>query len=387
MNNVLFVHQSAEMYGSDKVLLYLADGLLKEGKFFPIVVLPESGPLHHALKACGVEVHVGEVAKISRAMLSPLGLVRLAWQTIKALRSLDRIVAGRPIAVVHSNTLAVFSGAIWSVFRRKKHLWHVHEIILSPRRVSKAFPYLVKRLADRVMSNSTLTESWLLSEQPELAPRSVVVFNGLPDVAQAAALAIRSFRESIGAAESDIVITLAGRINRWKGQELLLQAAAHLKNTGRGGALRFVIVGGAAPGLENLPSALREQATADGIADRVSFIPFLDDIWPAWFGTDIAVVPSTEPEPFGMVAIEAMAAGVPVIAAKHGGLLDIVVHQETGLLFTPRDAHALADAISQLALNKDRRMTMGRTGKERQQVLFSVDSQVALTSKTYEAMI
>lgn len=387
MKTILFIHQSAEMYGSDKVMLYLAQGLKNGNVFNPVVVLPERGALHVALLASGIEVHIGEVAKISRAVFSPVGLARLAWQMVKAVRSLDRIVAGRHIAVVHSNTLAVLAGAVWSVVRRQKHLWHVHEIILTPKLVSKAFPYLVNRLSDRSMSNSTLTEQWLLSAQPTLAARSVVVFNGLPVLDARSANAINAFRQRIGASAEDVVITLAGRINRWKGHELLLEAAARLKLSGRATLLRFVIVGGTAPGSEELPGRLLALAVAGGFEAQCNFIPFVDDIWPIWFGTDIAVVPSTEPEPFGMVAIEAMAAGVPVIAANHGGLLDIVVHQETGLLFTARDADELAKAIDKLASDQFLRRQLGLAGIKRQRDLFSVESQVAKTTKTYEEMI
>lgn len=387
MKIVLFVHQSSEMYGSDKVLLFLAQGLQVGGQFHPVVVLPESGPLYTALLASGVEVHIGEVAKISRAVFTPLGLLQLIGQMFKAVRSLDRVVESRSVAVVHSNTLAVLSGAVWAFIRRKKHLWHVHEIILSPRLVSKAFPYLVRILSDRVMSNSTLTERWLLSEQPALTSRSVVVFNGLPLVIKPSDLAIKAFRQRVGAVDGDVVVTLAGRINRWKGQELLLEAAAELKCRGHAGLLRFVIVGSAAPGLEDLPSQLMAQAVAAGLEDRCTFVDFVDDIWPVWFGSDIAVVPSTEPEPFGMVAIEAMAAGVPVVAAGHGGLLDIVIQDETGILFTPRDAIALADAIDRLTSDAALRTRLGIAGAKRQRELFSVDHQVAQTAKVYEEMM
>jgi glycosyltransferase involved in cell wall biosynthesis len=375
------------MYGSDKVLLLLAQGLRLNGQFHPVVVLPGTGPLHDALAASGVEVHLGEVAKISRAMFTPRGFFRLVWQTVQAIRNLDRVVGGRPIAVVHSNTLAVLSGAVWAFLRRKKHLWHVHEIIVSPKLVSKAFPRLVNRLSDRVMSNSSLTERWLLSEQPALAARSVVVSNGLPVVAKPSTRAIQAFRESIGAADSDVVLTLAGRINRMKGQALLLEAMTLLKHRNRAASLRVVIVGGPAPGLEDLPARLKAQSVSAGLADQCSFIPFVDDIWPVWFGTDIAVVPSTEPESFGMVAIEAMAAGVPVIAANHGGVLDILLHEQTGLLFPPRDALALADAIERLASDEPLRRRLGAAGATRQREFFSVERQVECTAKVYEGMI
>lgn len=384
MKIVLFIHQSSEMYGSDKVLLYIASGLSMKGDFHPVIVIPDTGPLYSSLAANGVEVHVGEVLKISRAVFSPLGLIRLFAKTFKALRGLDRIVNGRSVAVVHSNTLAVLAGAVWAFLRRQKHLWHVHEIILSPRAVTKAFPWFVKRFSDSVISNSTMTQQWLLSEQPSLASRSVVIFNGLPPVVKPSDAAIRAFRKRIGAFDGDVVITLVGRINRWKGQELLLEAALLLKQRGLENSLRFVIVGSAASGLEDLPGRLEKQAVLAGIGDRCSFMPFVDDIWPVWFGTDIAVVPSIEPEPFGMVAIEAMAAGVPVVAARHGGLLDIVVDEETGLHFEPRDASALADAIARLASDEALRKRLGTAGDRRQHKMFSVQSQIERTTEVYK---
>lgn len=384
---VLLIHQSSEMYGSDRVLLYLAKGLQAAGQFHPVVVLPDEGPLLDALRNKGIEVHVGAVAKISRATFTPRGLIRLARQTYQAVRFLDQLVGNRDVGLVHSNTLAVLSGAIWASLRRIPHLWHVHEIVLSPALVRKGFPYLVSYLSDRVMSNSTLTERWLLSEQPGLARRSVVVFNGLPLPPSTSASAISHFRDSIGAAASDVVVTLAGRINRWKGQGLLLDAAATLTRRISPVKFRFVIIGGPAPGLEYLLDTLKTQAIEAGIAEQCSFIPFAEDIWPIWFGTDIAVVPSTEPEPFGMVAIEAMTAGVPVVAAAHGGLLDIVVDGETGILFPPRDTFALADAIERLASDAALRRRMGAAGAERQRALFSVETQVEKTTQVYKEMM
>lgn len=387
MSIVLFIHQSAEMYGSDKVLLFITRGLRSTGKFDPVVVLPEEGPLYSALLQSGVEVHIGEVAKVSRSVFSPTGVIRLVGKIFTAIRRIESIVGGRDVSVVHSNTLAVLAGAVWALLRRRKHLWHVHEIVLSPKVVSKAFPWLVNRLSNRVMSNSTMTERWLLGEQPTLASKSIVVFNGLPPVDAPSEAEIRAFRESVGAGDDAVVVTLAGRINRWKGQELLLEAASLLKRRGRLASLRFVIVGGAAPGLEELPAQLRAQAEASGVGGCCQFVPFIDDIWPVWFGTDIAVVPSTEPEPFGMVAIEAMAAGVPVIAAGHGGLLDIVEIEKTGLLIPPRDVSALADSIDRLATDRVLRKRLGSAGARRQRGLFSVQNQVDRTAEVYEGML
>ncbi len=383
---VLFVHQSSELYGSDRVLLMLVAALRAEAEFEPVVVLPDRGPLYDELVSAGIETHVGSIAKISRAMFSPAGLWRLLKALGQGLRDLDRIAAGRQVAVVHSNTVAVLSGAAWAWRRKLQHVWHVHEIILSPRLVSRALPRLVGLLSDAVIANSRQTEDWLLDVVPALKKKSRVMFNGLPPVQVPAPEPVRRFREQLGAAEGDPVVTLVGRINRWKGQEVFIEAIGLLKASGDLGRARFAIVGSPAPGLDHLVGELARRVDALGISSCVRFVGFDADIWPVWFGSDIAVVPSTEPEPFGMVAIEAMAAGLPVVASEHGGLLDIVVHEQTGLLVAPRSSRALADALARLIADAPLRELMGQAGLKRQALHFSLDAQVEQTASLYREL-
>jgi glycosyltransferase involved in cell wall biosynthesis len=303
-----------------------------------------------------------------------------------ALRQYDALVAGRPIALVHSNTLAVLVGAVWAWRRRVKHLWHVHEIILSPKIVSRAFPFLVRLGADRVMSNSTLTERWLLDHQPALKSRSIVVFNGLPEQALADATAVTEFRSGTRALPDDVLIVLAGRLSHLKGQALLIDAVALLRRDGRLGGAHFAIVGDTAPGHEEIRVSLLRQVDAAGLEAMFTFVPFVKDIRPVWQAADIAVVPSTDPESFGMVAIEAMAAAVPVLAARHGGLLDIVEDEHTGLFFEPRSVAALADALHRLMSDAALRRRLGAAGQLRQKQRFSAESQVSNTEQVYLAM-
>jgi glycosyltransferase involved in cell wall biosynthesis len=381
--NILIVHQSAELYGSDRVLIQLAEGLNAGEEFHPIVVLPESGPLLIELQRIGIEVHVAEVAKLSRAVFSPRGVLGLVGKARRGLRQLDALVNGRAISVVHSNTIAVLAGALWARLRRVPHVWHVHEIIRSPALVRRFFPFVIRLLSDSVISNSKQTEAWLLGEQPRLASRSLVVFNGLPALARPERGRCEAFRTSVGADGDTLIVTLAGRINRWKGQSVLIEAAGILSRTDLASRLRYVIVGSAAPGLEDLPGRLRQRADELGVGNVVVFRPFVDDIWPVWFGSDIAVVPSTEPEPFGMVAIEAMAAGLPVVAAGHGGLLDIIEDGVCGLLAAPGSAEDLAGSIARLARDAGLRSTLGEAGRKRQKEMFSAASYVEGIENVY----
>ena len=384
MKNILFIHQSAELYGSDKVLLLLCSDLVKQQQFHPIVVLPETGPLFDLLQESAVEVHVGNVGKISRDIFSLTGVLRLIKAVSTGIGDINRIVGQRDVAIVHSNTLAVLAGAVWAFLKRKKHIWHVHEILLKPRLVSRVFPRMVNWFSDCVISNSSLTERWLLSEQPGIKDKSAVVFNGLPAMPPQHDDDICAFRQRMGADDNTVVLAMVGRINHWKGQSLLLDAMKRLKDKSGLSNIKLAIVGDPFPGKESLRDELQAKVADFQLESAVEFISFLDNVWPVWLGSDVAIVPSTEPEPFGMVAIEAMSAGLPVIAAAHGGLLDIVEDNVTGILFTPCDADALAMAIEKLALSATLRDEMGKAGAIRQAELFSLAAQSSKTMAVYE---
>lgn len=376
MKNILFIHQSSEMYGSDKVLLLLCTEIKKRTMYHSIVILPEYGPLFDELTKVGIEVHIGNVTKINRSCFTPLGLVKTLKSVFCGFKDLNAALSGRDVSIVYSNTLAVFTGAFWSLLKQKKHLWHVHEIILSPKLISNAFPFLVNIFSDLVVSNSTVTEAWLCEKKSDIKQKSKIVFNGLPELLPPSADSVSFFRESISAKNDDIVISLVGRVNHWKGQSLLLDALSILNEKKLLENVKVAIVGDTVIGKEYLLDELKSRVKLSGLEHVVNFISFTSDIWPVWFGSDIAVIPSTEPEPFGMVAIEAMSASKPVVAAGHGGLIDIVDDNRTGLLFTPRDEVDLSNKLAILLKSESLRKSFGIAGSVKQKQVFSLTTQV-----------
>ncbi len=383
---ILFVHQGAELYGSDKVLLNLAAGLA-DSPYQAVVVVPLDGPLVAELRRAGVETHVVPVAKVSRALFTPKGLLSLPGQLLRAGRAMSRVMAGRPVAVVHSNTLAVLSGAVWAALHRVPHVWHVHEILLKPKVVSWSFPLMVRLLSARVVSNSSLTTAWLVGRQPRLAGRIATIWNGIdrgvaPDAARCAAL------RAVATAERPqrLIAALVGRINHMKGHLLLVEAAGILWQRGYRD-ISFLVVGSVFGQQEHFLLGLQEAIAASPARDCFVLRGFTESIWDVWDACDMALVPSTEPEAFGLVAIEAMCAGKPVVAAAHGGVLDIIAGEQTGFLVAPGDAAALADAIARLADDPALRQRMGAAGRERQAALFSLQSQVGKTIEVYQQML
>jgi glycosyltransferase involved in cell wall biosynthesis len=154
-----------------------------------------------------------------------------------------------------------------------------------------------------------------------------------------------------------------GRLNRWKGQDLLLKAVALIKD--RGIRCAVTIVGGEHEGSTETLKALTTLADTLGISDWVEFAGEQHDLDPFYSTADMFVSPSTSPEPFGLVVVEAMSYGVPVIAARPGGPSETVVDGVTGLLFDNGDVNGLADALEMLINNHATCQAMGLAGRAR----------------------
>lgn len=383
MKTILFVHQSADLYGSDKVVFNLADRLRTYG-YRTVVMLPCHGPLVAKLVEAEIDTLIQPVGKIARATLSPRGLLVLARDLWRLYRLSGELRQRYEFDLVYSNTIATVGGALLARVWHKPHVWHVHEIICKPRVAARLFPHIVGWWADTVISNSKQTAWWLESVVPTLKEKNVVVWNGVGNATPKSASPC-VFRQAWGVRDEEIVIALVGRINRWKGHWLLLDALEQLSRDSQH-SFKLVYVGDAPPGQSEIAQELRDRVKASTIRDQVVFQSFVDDIHSLWVNIDIAVVPSIEPEPFGLVAIEAMRAEKPVVGAAHGGLLEIIVDGETGTLFSPGDASALASALAALIQSSALRERYGRAGKERQQRLFSLDAQLEQTLKCLESV-
>ena len=164
----------------------------------------------------------------------------------------------------------------------------------------------------------------------------------------------------------DCVIAFAGRLVHGKGPDYLIEAVAEMSST-RKVVLRIAGDGPERPRLESLARRL-------GISRRVQFVGLKQNMPAVWHGCDIAVVPSAEfIEACPMTPLEAMASGKPVIATRNGGLPELVVDGETGILVSPGDKHSLIKALDRYAGDKQLRITHGTTGRARVIEKFHID--------------
>lgn len=383
VRTILYIHQSAELYGSDKTLLYLTKEINFLKDFKVVVVLPNNGPLKEELEQYGVKVITSPVIKVSRSMFTPKNLLLLPLTIFTAIKTLEKELDGLKVDIVHSNTLAVLLGAFYAKKNRIRHIWHVHEIIKKPKVIYKAFPVLLNLFSEVVVYNSRETMKFWNANCPGLTQKSHVILNGLDrSMPPSTEDEIERIRKALfGFGKDDIVIGLIGRINHWKGQELMLEAFNQLKKNFVN--IKLVFVGSAYEGKEFLVTQLQNKITEYRLNDNCKIIPFQKDIWPIWDSLDIAVVPSTEPEPFGLVAVEAMLSKKPVVAAGHGGLLEIIENGRTGYFFEPNSVQDLTVKLTELISNKERILSFGENGFKKASVDFSSKKYVEKFTEIY----
>lgn len=376
MKNILFVHQSADLYGSDKTLLYLVESVRDIAN--PIVALPEEGPLTEELKKLGVEVLIVPVIKVSRQLFTSSGMIKMPFVIFKAFRILKNKLGNRKIDIVHSNTLAVFLGAFYSRRYGIKHIWHVHEIIKHPKIVAKSYPFLVEWFSDYVVFNSKASAEHLYLVKPKLKLKSSVIYNGLDRKAPFSTKNEQTqLRESLFESidNSSIIIGLVGRINKIKGQRLLLEVFDELIKSGTNN-IYLLFIGSTIKSQAFLLDELKNEIETKGLKNVVTIVDFQKNLWKFYDSIDIVVVPTTNPESFGLVAIEGMLSKKPVIASNHGGLKEIVVPNKTGLLFEPNNKVELKKAIETLIASKDLITMYGEEGEKRAKLEFSLEKYI-----------
>jgi glycosyltransferase involved in cell wall biosynthesis len=196
-------------------------------------------------------------------------------------------------------------------------------------------------------------------------------------------------RQQLGINPEDKVVFYVGRFDPRKGIETLVRAVGHSQLRGKE-KLKLIIGGGSRPG----ESDGRERDRIEKIVGELGMSDFTtfpgrisDEILPAYYAAaDVCVVPSHY-EPFGLVAIEAMASGTPVIASDVGGLQFTVIPEETGLLAPPQDDAAFATAIDRILSNPDWRDQLGKQARARVESKFSWDGVAHQLSDLYTKLL
>ena len=318
------------------------------------------------------EARCSEEIRASGRPVRMLGEVRMRypWQLLRARRNLRALLEGTfyDAVVVHNQwALAIFAPVI-----RACHV----PLIFQLHGTCEADGTLGDRLAQRwrpdlVICNGTYSASTLDTFFPGV-DRAVVryPFEGRP----AAPGARAAKRQELGARDGEVVLLQASRLDGWKGHRLHLEALARIR-TDR--AWCSWIAGGPQHAAEQkVFDALVAYASELGVADRVKFLGQRRDVPELMAAADVFCQPNTGPEPFGLVFIEALSAGLPVVTSAMGGALEIV-DPSCGFLVAP-EAGAVAAALTRLIEEDATRADMKGPAQRRVREVCDPDRQMRL---------
>ena len=333
-DTILLAHPSAELYGSDRVLLESVSALVDAG-WRVVVTVPADGPLLTQLTDRGADVIRCVTPVLRKSALRPWGMVRLMGRSFVGFGAGLRLLLRERPRAIYVSTMTIPLWPLLGRLCRTPVLGHVHEGEASASRVMRAALALPMFLSQRIVANSQFSADVLTSVFPRLASRTSVVYNGIPGP-----LTHTPARPYL---TGPVHVTYLGRLSPRKGVDVAIDALALLAD--RGVTAELDVVGATFPGYEWYEQQLRDQVKRKQLGGQVRFHGFQPSVWDLVNAGDVVVVPSRLDEPFGDTAVEAILSGRPVIASATSGLLEATAGYHNATTVEPGSALALADAL------------------------------------------
>lgn len=367
---VCFFNHAAETGGAEFALARLVAALDRE-HWHPVVVFGEEGPAVDLLRRQSVETYVipleSGLGKVRRENLGSLAWMfgGRASAAARYVLRLSRFLRERAVELVHTNSMKAHAlGGLAAKMVGVPLVWHLrdslHPSCLPPAALA-VMRFLARHLPDELVTVSRSVAKDALGASQ--AHRAHVVYDGL-----SAACFPPMASSPPGVQGRKWTVGIAGRLCAWKGQHLFLEAAASLIE--RGMQIRFELLGGPLFGQEAYAERLKQFAVSSGLSDHIHFHGFVSDVPARIRSWDLLVHASTTPDPCPNVVLEAMAAGVPVVASNGGGVPELLDGGACGMLFPMDDSRALSRCIETALLDKGGRERFARAARERAERCF-----------------
>lgn len=292
---------------------------------------------------------------------------------IAHLIKIIRLIKKWKIDIVYTGTSLNIEGAIAAKLLNKPHIWHIKETFGSKGRVQ--FPMtdnllqkLFLGLSDKVIVMTHYIRSFFGELKDD--PRIEVLYDGIDLNSYSIIKNRNQLRKKLGITEGEVLVGMVASLSStWKNHQLVIHAAQLLKSEHSN--IKFAAFGPIPEKQKNEAyntpyyyfESLKKQVAELGLEDIFMLAGFYQNIPELMDSLDILVHPC-ETEPFGRISIEAMAAGTPVIGPTEGGIAEVVLHEQTGLLIQPNKADNLAKAIDNLVKNEEYRLKLGKKAKQ-----------------------
>lgn len=358
---IAYVNHTGHVSGAERVLLDILRGI-DRSQFDPYVICPVEGRLPDEIRAEGISCFPLPSVNVRFAM-RPDRLLRAILPFGRSIAALRRGILELQPDLVHANTIrSGIAATIATIGTGIPVLWHVHDIL--PKHVLSG---VIRRLARASRRTQLVAVSHATAREfcgnLDFGARVRTIHNGtdlrkfpLKDASDG------EFRKQLGIPADAFLVCAVGQICARKGLSELLEAFRQIEVLAP--QLHLAIVGRAVfKHEETYRESLLAAAKASNCGDRIHFTGELRDVSPILRAADLLVLNSRQ-EPFGLVLIEAMSSGTPVLATRVGGIPEIVSDKENGWLIEPGDTAGLAARLFEILTNRaalERVAHIGRT--------------------------
>ena len=372
--------------GAELSAVEIADAVVRAGGRALVLAEP-GGRLGSRIVGCG-----GELVAFPAASKNPIRMLANA-------RAITRLARAQDVDLIHAKSRAPAWSALLAARGANAPFVTTYHGAYNETNAAKRFYNSVMARGDLTIANSGYTADLIAQRYGTSRQRIQVIHRGVDtrrfDPAQIAPDRLAALRASwdVNDAATPIVLHMA-RLTGWKGQSVLIEAAARLRQAG---ALNnaVVVLAGDAQGRTAYVQGLQDQVAQAGLQSSVRLVGHVDDVPTAFLAAHVAVVASTEPEAFGRAAIEAAAMGCPVIATAIGAPPETVLAEPevprasaTGWLVPAGDAQALADRLAlALALPGTERAAMGDRARAHVLAQFTVEAMQRRTLAVYDRLL
>ncbi len=370
---VLQVLPALETGGVERGTIEIAQAIVAAGG--RAIVASEGGRMVHELARAGAE-HV----ELPLASKSPL--------TIHAnIARLEHLIREKNVHLVHARSRAPAWSAYYAAKRAGRPFITTFHGTYNHHSGPKRLYNSIMTRGERVIAISRFIAAHMMqyygvpARRIRVIPRGVDIARFSPDVVSAER--VIALAKDWFLAEGLPVVALPGRLTRWKGQRVFIDAIAKLGRTD----LQCLLIG-SDQGRRSYKHEVEALIADRGLTGVIRVVDDCRDMPAAYMLSDLVVSASTDPEAFGRVLAEAQAMGRPVIGSDHGGARETVLPEETGWLVKPGDAQQLADAIARaLALEPGQRQRIAARAADHVRRNFSKQDMCNRTLAVYDEVL
>ena len=373
--NILYVAHDHKLSGASRSLIEIISRLENKHNIF-VLVPTDSGEFYTELKKhrCSIIAEPYYLWVTTKTSLLKWIVKKLRWYiwsrfvNYRTARKVAKIAEEKDIDIIHTNTIVTEMGARIHNITNIKHVWHIREFgdldfNMYPLPSESFYKAYLNSSADEIVFNSYA----VAQHYSYLENKKQVLYNGIGEKY------IINDKEKIP--HDGINIIIAGRVSKEKGQDQAIAACCLLLEEGIEN-FHLYIAGTGNIDFKGLDVLETHLTMLGSVSDMVSIRKKMD----------IELVCS-KAEAFGRVTVEAMFAGLAVIGSDTGGTVEIIVDNETGLLYKHNDIKDLKEKIKSLIQNDDLRYRLGKTGREYAVNKFGIDNLINGVSELYERVL